>query len=39
MECAKTYGAEYIVTRNVEDFSASEIQAITPKDFLKKNDT
>jgi predicted nucleic acid-binding protein len=36
MKCAEAYGAEYIVTRNVKDFSASEIQAITPKEFLQK---
>ena len=35
MECAKSYGAEYIITRNVEDFATSEIKAITPKDYLK----
>ncbi len=35
MECAKAYGAEYIVTRNVGDYKSSEIKAITPKDFLR----
>lgn len=35
MECAKTYGAEYIVTRNTNDYKTSEIKAILPKDFLK----
>ena len=35
MECAKSYGADYIVTRNVSDYSASEIKAIEPKDYLK----
>lgn len=34
MECAKAYGAEYIVTRNVDDYSTSEVKAITPKDYL-----
>lgn len=34
MECAKTYGADYIVTRNVSDYSASEIKAVSPKDYL-----
>lgn len=34
MECAKAYGAEYIVTRNVSDYATSEIQAILPKDYL-----
>ncbi len=35
MECAKAYGADYIVTRNVTDYSTSEIKAIMPKDYLK----
>lgn len=35
MECAKSYGADYIVTRNVLDYTTSEIKAITPKDYLK----
>lgn len=35
MECAKAYGAEYIVTRNVSDYVTSEIKAIIPKDYLK----
>lgn len=34
MECAKSYGADYIVTRNVSDYSVSEIKAIEPKDYL-----
>ena len=34
MECAKAYGAEYIVTRNVNDFKTSEIKAILPRDYL-----
>jgi len=34
MECAKAYGAAYIVTRNVADYAASEIKAIMPQDFL-----
>ena len=34
MECAKNYGAEYIVTRNVSDYSASEIEAILPSEYL-----
>ena len=36
MECAKAYGAEYIVTRNVADYSTSEVKAILPKDYLEK---
>ena len=35
MECAKSYGANYIVTRNILDYVASEVTAITPKDFLE----
>ena len=35
MECAKSYGADYIVTRNVSDYTASEVKAIEPKDYLK----
>ena len=35
MECAKSYGADYIVTRNVADYSASEVKAIEPKDYMK----
>lgn len=34
MECAKVYGAEYIVTRNMSDYQGSEVKAILPKDFL-----
>ena len=34
MECAITYGADYIVTRNVADYTTSEVKAITPKEYL-----
>ena len=34
VECAKAYGSEYIVTRNVSDYAVSEIKAIEPKDYL-----
>lgn len=34
MECAKAYGAEYIVTRNIDDYQVSEIKAILPEDYL-----
>ncbi len=34
MECAKSYGAEYIVTRNVSDYSVSDIKAILPSEYL-----
>jgi len=33
-ECASCVSAEYIVTRNVEDFSRSTITPITPDAFL-----
>lgn len=35
MECARSYGAEYIITRNVNDYKMSEIKAILPKDYLQ----
>ena len=35
MECAKAYRAEYIVTRNIDDYNVSEVKAISPKDYLK----
>ncbi len=35
MECAKSYGADYIVTRNVADYAASEVKAIIPKNYLE----
>lgn len=35
MECAKEYGAEYIITRNTDDYKMSEIKAILPKDYLE----
>ena len=34
-ECAKACGAEYIVTRNIKDYTNSTIPAITPDEFLK----
>lgn len=33
--CAKNVGAEYIITRNIDDFSESEVPAISPENFLK----
>lgn len=35
MECAKTYEADYIVTRNTSDYAISEVRAITPKEYLE----
>ena len=37
MECAKSYGAEYIVTRNVSDYSLSEIKAVLSVEYLEYN--
>ncbi|MBO5292642.1 MAG: PIN domain-containing protein [Lachnospiraceae bacterium] len=35
MECAKSYEADYIVTRNTSDYATSEVKAITPKEYLE----
>ena len=35
MQCAKSYGAGYIVTRNIDDYKVSETKAILPKDYLE----
>lgn len=39
--CARSISAEYIITRNIQDFINSDVQAILPEDFLvvlkKKN--
>lgn len=35
MECARAYNAEYIVTRNIDDYRSSDIKAILPEDYLK----
>ena len=34
--CAKYVMADYIITRNISDFSQSDIPAISPDDFLLK---
>ncbi len=34
MQCALSLRADYIVTRNVKDFAANEIPAVTPEEFL-----
>ncbi|GBU24817.1 hypothetical protein R83H12_01452 [Fibrobacteria bacterium R8-3-H12] len=36
IECAKRVNANYIVTRDLSDFSDSIIEAISPIDFIKK---
>jgi hypothetical protein len=33
-ECAKAVNAAYIITRNIEDFTASPVPAILPEDFF-----
>ena len=33
--CAARYKMDYIITRNVKDFTNSSVQAILPDDFLK----
>lgn len=33
--CAQRIKADYIVTRNIRDFSESRVPAITPNDFIK----
>jgi predicted nucleic acid-binding protein len=35
-ECAKTVGAEYIITRNTSDFMNSPIRAVLPNEFLRE---
>ena len=34
-ECAKKAGADYIITRNVRDFSNAAVKAVTPEEFLE----
>lgn len=34
-KCAKTANADYIVTRNADDFAYSEIPVLSPREFLK----
>lgn len=33
-ECAKEIQADFIVTRNIDDYRHSEVKAITPYEFL-----
>ena len=32
--CARSCSADYLVTRNTEDFAAAEMAVVTPEDFL-----
>jgi len=34
--CAKSWGADYIVTRNQKDFIHSPVPAVTPQEFIEK---
>ena len=36
-ECAKEFDADYIITRNIKDFTESAVEAIEPHEFLKKH--
>ena len=36
VECARLINADYIITRNISDFSTSPIPAILPEAFLQK---
>ncbi|MCM1144226.1 MAG: PIN domain-containing protein, partial [Lachnoclostridium sp.] len=36
-ECALENHADYIITRNTDDFSSSSVPALTPTDFLQKH--
>lgn len=33
-ECAFKCGAEYVITRNIEDFTTSKVTAIEPHNFI-----
>ncbi len=35
-ECARRVFADYIITRNMDDFTKSQIPAVTPEDFIQK---
>lgn len=34
-ECAKEVSADFIITRNTEDFQYSQVKTITPQKFLE----
>lgn len=34
-ECAKEVSADFIITRNIEDFQCSQVKAVTPQEFLE----
>ena len=35
MECAESFCAQYIVTRNTADYVTSKIPAVTPTEYLE----
>ncbi|UQZ88044.1 DNA-binding protein [Deltaproteobacteria bacterium Smac51] len=35
-ECARKWGAELIITRNLKDFTSSPVPAVSPNEFLEK---
>ena len=35
VQCAYDEGMDYIVTRNINDFTASKVKALLPEEFLK----
>ena len=35
-ECAVSFGADYIITRNIKDFSESSVPCLAPEQFLAK---
>jgi len=36
IECAQAANADYLITRNIADFTGSPLTAILPEDFLKR---
>lgn len=34
-ECAREVGADYIITRNIQDYQYAEVKALTPGKFLE----
>lgn len=34
-ECAAELGADFIITRNIQDFKNSKVPALTPEEFIK----
>lgn len=35
-KCAKTAHADYIITRNIDDFKLSEVAVLTPQELIEK---